>query len=391
MSWGKAVIQGIRDLAPVSGFVFDVPIVVIQSDDWGRVGVRDREGFEQLRTAGLELGDRPYDFYTLETAEDLSALGAMLRRHRDSFDRHPCVEMNFVLGNLDFRKMGADGWQRIHVLPLAEGLPAGWVRPGLIEAYRSGIADGLFHPALHGMTHFCRSEVERNLAKDHERATLIRTLWQAGTPYIHWRMPWIGYEYWAPENRPDERFLPADAQQQLIGETVGAFAKIFETLPSSACAPGYRADENTLRTWAQHGVRVAQNGPETPTPPYFDRNEVLQLFRTIEFEPAVQENFSLDACVRAAEGCFSEGIPAVISVHSINFHSSVRDFRTQTLNHLDAFLGALEAKYSDLVYVHDAELYELVQNGTCSTQGGKLQLRVVKKKFRKAALRKKVV
>lgn len=392
MSWGKAIIQRIRDLIPVSAFVFNRPIVVLQSDDWGRVGVRDCEGFEQLRAAGFALGERPYDLYTLETADDVSVLGATLKKHRDSFGRHPCLEMNFVLGNLDFGKMGAEGWQRIHVLPLADGLPAGWRRSGLSEAYRSGIDDGVFYPALHGMTHFCRSQVERDLAAKGERGTLLRSLWQAGTPYIHWRMPWVGYEYWTPEEAPDDRFLAEDAQKQLIGETVGAFVKMFATLPSSACAPGYRANADTVRAWAQHGVRVAQNGPGALTPPYFDGNEVLQLFRAIEFEPAVQNDFSLEACLRAAESCFSEGIPAIVSVHSINFHSSLRDFRTQTLQQLDAFFAALEAKYNDLLYLQDNELYELVQNGSCRTRSGKVQVEVLKKKFRKTtAARKKVV
>ena len=391
MSWGKAAFQRIRDLVPVSGFVFNRPIVVFQSDDWGRVGLRDREGFEQLQAAGLTLGERPYDFYTLETADDVAALGATLKTHRDSIGRHPCVEMNFILGNLDFATMEAERWQAIHILLLANEFPRGWARPGLLDAYRSGIADGVFHAALHGITHFCRSAVQKSL-EDSSRAMLLRTLWQAGTPYIHWRMPWIGYEYWAPENPPDERFLSLDRQQQLIGEAVGAFAKMFATLPSSACAPGYRANEDSIRSWAQHGVKVAQNGPGTLTPPYFDGNEVLRLFRTVEFEPAVREDFSLEACVSAAETCFSNGIPAIVSLHSINFHSSVRDFRTQTLKQLDSFLKVLETRHSDLLYLHDAELYELVQNGSIRTQNATVQVEVLKKKFKKAtAVTKKVV
>ena len=37
-----------RDLLPVEGFHFDRPIVVFQSDDWGRAGLRDRQGLDQL-------------------------------------------------------------------------------------------------------------------------------------------------------------------------------------------------------------------------------------------------------------------------------------------------------------------------------------------------------
>ena len=261
MNIARRLWQRGRDLLPITGFHFDRPLVLLQSDDWGRVGLRDQQGLEQLRSAGLALGERPYDFYTLETVGDLAALRAALGKHRDSAGRHPSVQMNFILANLDFAKMSGEGFRQIHLLPLAESLPVGWNRPGLIAAYREGISEGLFHPALHGTTHFCRPAVERSLEKAGDRVAILRTLWEAGTPYIHWRMPWIGYEYWDPEQATDDRFLTAEAQRELIGQAVGAFAKLFSALPRSACAPGYRANDDTHRAWAQHGVRVAQNGP----------------------------------------------------------------------------------------------------------------------------------
>ena len=63
-----------RGIFPTTGFFFDRPVLLLQSDDWGRVGLRDSQGLEQLRAAGLNIGERPYDFYTLETAADLTAL-----------------------------------------------------------------------------------------------------------------------------------------------------------------------------------------------------------------------------------------------------------------------------------------------------------------------------
>src|SRR4051812_37872134 len=298
MKWAGKVLGRVRRLLPIAGYSFSRPIVMFQSDDWGRVGLRDIEGLERLREAGLQLGDRPYDFYSLETADDLDTLSTILRTHRDSVGRHPCLEMNFILGNLDFGKMESEGWEEIHIRPLAEGLPAGWARPGLTEAYLDGIARGIFHPALHGMTHFCRRQVESNLASGGERANLLRMLWQAGTPYIHWRMPWIGYEYWNPEQSEYERFLEADIQRGLIGSAFGAFAKLFSTLPRSACAPGYRANGDTHRAWAQHGIRVAQNGPGALVPPYFDRDEMLQLYRNVELEPATDTNATVETSLR---------------------------------------------------------------------------------------------
>src|SRR5689334_18061099 len=81
------------------------PIVIFQSDDWGRVGVRDRGGWDELRAAGVSLGEKAYDYYSLETADDLSALRAVLRKHRDCTGRAPCLVMNFCVANLDFPRM----------------------------------------------------------------------------------------------------------------------------------------------------------------------------------------------------------------------------------------------------------------------------------------------
>lgn len=383
LSYPQKICRRIRSLFPFAGFYFDRPIVLFQSDDWGRVGLRDHEGFEQLRSAGLTLGERPYDFYTLETADDLAALSTLLKRHRDSAGGHPCIGMNFLLANLHFAKMRADNFERIHLLPLAEGLPEDWDRPGLKEAYQEGVADGVFRPALHGTAHFCIAAVERNLSGGNERSSLLRTLWQAGTPYIHWRMPWIGYEYWDPEQPEAERMLPDATQRALIGEAVGGFAKMFSSLPRSACAPGYRADDATHRAWAQHGIRVAQNGPGTQNPPHFAGFEILQLSRNVEFEPATDAAFSVETCLQRAESAFALGIPATISLHSINFHSTVRDFRSRTLKALEEFLTALESTHADLLYLHDDGLYELVTKGLCRRPEGTVKAGVTRKNFSK--------
>jgi hypothetical protein len=368
---------------PRNGFHFDRPIVLLQSDDWGRVGLRDRAGLEQLLAAGLKLGEHPYDLYSLETAEDLAALIAVLNRHRDATGRTACIGMNFITANLDFARMKAESYKQIRLLPLSEGLPGNWHRPGLLQAYREGIAAKLFYPALHGTTHFCPVAVGRSIADQGERGSQLRTLWEAGTPYIHWRMPWIGYEHWDPEEGSGS-FLPAAAQRELTGRAVGLFAKLISTLPRSACAPGYRANHHTHRVWAQFGIRVAQNGPGTFTPPHFDGEGILHLHRTVEFEPAVNSDFSVETCLRQAGECFERGIPAIVSVHSINFHSSVRDFRSRTLELLDSFLAALRANRPDLLFVHDEDLFSLVNHGFYETEQGSVRVNVTQKKFRKA-------
>jgi hypothetical protein len=375
-----------RALLPVQGFAFGRPLVVLQSDDWGRVGIRDQECWDELRGLGVNLGERSYDFYSLETAEDVAAVVSMLQSHRDSTGRPACLGMNFILANVDFAKVSANGFRQICLRALTEGLPDGWKRPGLFEAYREGISSGALSPALHGTTHFCQRAVERHLEDPGERGSFLRTLWKAGVPYIHWRMPWIGFEYWDPEPAGEEDFVTSEVQESLIDSAVKNFTQFFSRAPRSACAPGYRANGSTHNAWAKRGIQVAQNGPGSPMPPHFDGNGIFHLYRSMDFEPALVQDFSIEACLRVAEGCFARGLPAIVSVHSINFHSAIKDFRSRTLRLLDEFLAALEAKYPDLLYVRDEDLYDLVDKGTVQSMQSSVRVPVTKRKFRPGLL-----
>ncbi len=365
-AWGTK--PEVRDLR------FSRPLVLLQSDDWGRVGVRDREGYEQLRASGIHLGENPYDYYSLETADDVIALRDVLKRHRDATGRPACMVMNFLLANLDFQKIAETGFQNIQLLPLSQGLPGAWKRPGLFEAYRQGISDDVFYPALHGLTHFCRPAVEHALTRHGERNNLLHMLWKAETPYIYWRMPWIGYEYCNPE-KPQAGFLEADVQENLIAQAAREFQNVFGTAPLSACAPGYRANDDTRRAWSRRGLRVAQNGSGGALPPHMDDCGMLNLHRTIDVEP-FERGLSLEKYMQLAERCFERGIPAIISIHSINFHSSLKDFRGPALRVLDEFLGALEAKHPNLLYLHDLDVYELVSRGKFKGPRGPVSVEV---------------
>lgn len=357
------------------GLCFDRPLLLIQSDDWGRVGVRDREGWEELQAAGVHLGEEPYDFYSLETAEDLHALREVLAKHHDSAGRHPSMVMNFIMANLAFDRCIASRGKEMPLVPLTQGLPGQWQRPRLFEAYRQGVQEGLFFPALHGLTHFCVRAVMRELEAGRERAELANKMWRAQTPYIHWRMPWIGYEYWDRELERERRFLSLDDQRLAIRRATEIYQAFFAAPPFSACAPGYRANGDTRTAWFEAGIRVTQNGSGERTRPYLDDHGMLHTFRTIEMEPATTK-CDLEMLVRAVAECFNAGSPAIVSIHSINFHSTVRDFRTPTLVLLDEFLEAVEKKWPNLLYLHDADLFRIATEGFYFARGKRVEVGV---------------
>ena len=341
-----------------------------------RVGVRDRQGWDDLQANGLKLGEKPYDFYSLETPGDLLALSGVLSKHRDSVGRHPCLGMNFIMANVDFPRClegVSNGTQEIPLRPLTDGFPEPWQRPALIEAYLQGIRERIFYPALHGLTHFCPGAMARELEAEGDRRHLLQTLWRAATPYIHWRMPSVGYEYWDPALPPNERFLPLESQRAAIRRAAEIYRGFFASIPLSACAPGYRANQDTKTAWFEAGVRVVQGGPGELRVPSLDRNGMLLTFRNVKIEPAT-EACELENIVNRANDCLARGVPAVVSMHSINFHSTIRDFCTPALATLHDFLGAMERQWPDLLYVHDGDLWHIATEGAFAAEAEKIKV-----------------
>ena len=85
---------------------------------------------------------------------------------------------------------------------------------------------------------------------------------------------------------------------------------------------------------------------------------------------------------------FARGVPAIVSIHSINFHSSVKDFRSRTLELLDEFLTALEAKHPDLLYLHDGDVYDLVQTGCYMADSKPVAVGMTKRSFARGTVAK---
>jgi hypothetical protein len=281
------------------------------------------------------------------------------------------------MANVDFKRGPASSEKEIPLFPLSDGLPGQWRRPNLFDAYRQGIDDGVFYPALHGLTHFCAAAVRRELDAGGERAELIRKMWSAQTPYIYWRMPWISYEYWDCEMAPDRRFLALNAQRSAISLASEIYRTFFAAAPFSACAPGYRANADTRAAWFGSGIRVCQNGPARKAP-HFDERGMLHTYRTVEMEPALAQ-VDLKRLVEDVGECFNRGLPAVISIHSINFHSTLRDFRAPTLALLNEFLTTLKKKWPRMLYVNDGDLFQIASEGSYSAQGTRVNVAVTTK------------
>ncbi len=169
----------------------------------------------------------------------------------------------------------------------------------------------------------------------------------------------------------NQRFLPLADQRATIQQAGEIFRAFFASIPLSACAPGYRANQDTKTAWFEAGVRVVQGGPGERRAPSLDANGMLLTFRNVEMEPAT-ETCQLENIVKQANDCLARGLPAIVSMHSINFHSTIRDFCTPALELLDDFLRALETHWPDLLYVNDGDLWHIATQGFFESEAAKI-------------------
>ena len=366
-----------RSIFPHQAIALETPVVVLQSDDWGLVGVRDAEGAEELRQNGIGRGSSPYDEYSLETAEDVSRLMSVLRKHRDATGRAACMVFNFITANVDFVRAQAKGLSADTLIALGQGFPAGWERPGLLEAYREGIGEGVIYPALHGLTHFNLKAAKRLLASDSLEGRHLRTLYASGTPQLPELHAQLGFEYLDPREGKGE-WLDLPAQRQLIALGAKYFTEAFGLRPRSACAPGYRANPATRQAWLENCITVAQNGPGAERLPYQEPSGLWMLYRTVELEPANHPDWSDARIERQAERAVAYGAPIIVSMHSVNFHSTLQNYRDEALLRLDRFLGFLERRFPNLRYAHDEDLvarFEAGVRGAGTLQATKIRRR----------------
>lgn len=333
-------------LAPVR------PVVVIQSDDWGRVGAPCAEAISELRKAGYPVGDSPWDYYGLETKTDLGALGDVLHAHKDTNGKSAVMTAVFVMANADLCGMRAEGYAHFRAVPVAEGYPAPWNEPTLIDEYARLVRLGVFWPALHGYTHF-NPRLMLSIAREStERGQRLRAIHERDVPYLASLTPEFNFAL-LDRSEEEDKFVGGEEQEKWIENGVRLFDKTFGYGPTSTCAPGYRFNDVTCALWRQAGITVVHTAGGRFGP----YHGVWLTPRNVHFEPVLNANALGDAFA-AAEKAFRRGEPIVIGTHSINYISRHLGKSALGREQLGRLLSKLCSRYPNLRFSHETELYD---------------------------------
>src|SRR5690554_4146828 len=104
-----------RNITNARGWTTNRKIIVIESDDWGSIRMRDQKSFDELLQAGIRVDRSKYDSLdSLEKKEDLELLFDVLDNHKDQHGNAPKFTTNMVMNNPDFKKIQGDDFQQYH-------------------------------------------------------------------------------------------------------------------------------------------------------------------------------------------------------------------------------------------------------------------------------------
>ena len=301
--------------------------VVLESDEWGLCAwVPDDRAHRVLsnqpafRTeAGLRYGRS-----TLESAEDVRLLAAELLDWRGGDGFPPVWQANTIVANPDYTRMQPPLFE-FDELPLCmhPELPSRWERPGLWDAVRRAVSDGVWWAELHGLHHLPETAWVNALRRGESDA--LRALEQS-SPIG--RAVEAGGEYDAAE--------PRERRARNVRRAVQAFRTLFGRAPTSFCPPDYRFDDWFEAEAAAIGLTTIQGKAEQAgrgwAPlrrrwmglrfPHHDGSR-FHMPPRIAFEPEGRAHpdgpRGLDATFRGVHAAWARGRPAVVSSHRMNY------------------------------------------------------------------------
>lgn len=129
-------------------------IVVIESDDWGSVRIKDKEAFLAMKAYGLNVESIHYNSVdALESNLDLELLFETLSNFKDSKERYAIFTPMCIMGNPNFKKIEDSEYANYFFQPLNETLKEYPEHDRVLSLWREGFKTKVFVPEIHGREH----------------------------------------------------------------------------------------------------------------------------------------------------------------------------------------------------------------------------------------------
>lgn len=341
--------------------VLRVPVMIIESDDWGAGPVAPQ-------------------------AAALDRLADALARHHDSRGCHPVMTLALVLAVPDGQAIAAQGAYR----PLTLSDP---VFNPIRQAIERGRARGVFALQLHGLEHYWPESLIAS-ADPTVKAWLL-----AKAPGRTEALPSPLQSRWVDATVLPSRPLAADAIAQAVEAETRLYREVFGTQPAVVVPPTFVWADAVERAWAAAGVafvvtpglrsacRNAEGLPDCDHGPLFNGQlgqGVHYLVRDDYFEP--ERGHRAEDALAALARKWEARRPCLLETHRSNFVGD-EDAAGRHLAEVDRLYALALARHPDLHFISTEELGRAFRDGNAAWIEDSGSVRLVAWLLRVRALR----
>jgi hypothetical protein len=374
-----SIIQNIRrNLSNLPGWRTRRKLLVIESDDWGSVRIRDKEAYIALKNKGLNVDKIHYDSVeSIECNDDLELLFDLLLSFKDKNGRHPVFTPMCIMGNPDFGKIKESGFQDYFFQPLHETIKDFPSSNYIIDLWKEGSRMNLFAPEIHGREHI---NVRRymKILQSHEGKEGLRYAleYHSVGPSAY---SGINYPNYLGALHPETKEEIPELHNYIL-DAGKLFKEYMGYQPRVFIAPNAEEPKELESSLSQIKVQYLTRSKKRIYPLgdgafakewnfIGKKNELDQVVinRNANFEPVSfreQEHTSdwVDRCLKDIEIAFRWEKPAVVSSHRVNYVGSIRpENRQKGLRSLKRLLTAVLNKWPDIEFMSSFELGEYIR------------------------------
>lgn len=354
-------------------------IVVIESDDWGSIRMRNQEAYQYLLSKGIPV-DKQYFTRndTLEQDADMFRLLEVLSRVKDSNGCHPIITCNSIVANPDFEQVAASGFKEYHYMPVQNSyLENDGKSNQVLGVFKDCIKKSQFlRPQFHGREHLNVRKWLNNLAQE--------------LPYDveGFRMKCLlglvqGKQVYSTKFYQDQNYMAGfESLDSIHAKEIEIITE--EGLRIFEATFGYKSKTFVAQSliWGDHlnlillnnGVRYIQGAQQfkplgqgkLKVVNRFngDRNEIGQILwrRNASFEPSANPKADwVDQCLEEIDISFKWNTPAIINSHRVNFMGGINpENRDSNLILLERLLKTIIKKWPSVQFMASDQLGDLM-------------------------------
>jgi hypothetical protein len=362
-----------RNVSNIPGWRTRRKILVIESDDWGSVRIKDKLAYTALKNKGLNVDRNHYDsFESIESNEDLESLFDLLLSFKDKSGRHPVFTPMCIMGNPDFEKIKESDYQYYFFQPLHETIKEFPNSNFILDLWKEGFEKDLFIPEIHGREHINVRRYIKILQFHDVKEGLRYALEHHSVGPSAYKG--INYPNYLGALHPESKDEIPELNNHII-EAGKLFKSYMGYQPRVFIAPNAEEPKELESSLNQIGVKYLTRSKKRIYPlgdGHFakewnfigQKTDFNQIFlnRNAFFEPVCfgqQEHITdwVDSCLREIEIAFCWKKPAVISSHRVNYVGSIkRENRDKGHNELKRLLTQVLKKWPDVEFMSSYEL-----------------------------------